>query len=139
MTVDHVLTRFADLAFHDAVLNRVVLDFVGLTAAIEVAYIVDSVQESDGAFRATYRDAKLTLLGVFRFTVEGEWDAVNRHVILDLDLVENSEDLRKSRKDTGLADLVEFRIATTSNVTMQIICRDFGFEWIEATRHQHAD
>jgi hypothetical protein len=123
-----LVKRFNRLDIHDAILNSITLDFVDSQVKFNLEYIVNLIEESGGVFKPIYRNANLRLTGVRQLRFEGELDSINKQIIYDFDLIENSAELNTVKKELKTGEIVQFHIYTSSNLTMDIFGNDFIFE-----------
>ena len=123
--------NFNRLSFHDAQLESVNLDFTNSHIEFSMQYIVDSIEESQGVFRPVYRFARLTLIGVYRLRMVGDLDPINQQIIFEFSLIEDSEDLSNAKKELNINDMALFHVYTSSNLSIDIFCKDFDFEFID--------
>jgi hypothetical protein len=123
-----IAERFNKLSFHDAILKSVSLDFADSGLEFELEYIIESIQESHGVFRPVYRNARIRLTGVCKLKFHGELDPINKQIIYDFDLMEDSEELLETRKELNTGEIVQFHIYTSSNLSMDVFCKNFVFD-----------
>lgn len=126
-----VKERFKNLYFHDSLLKSVNIDFNSKKVIFELDYVVNLMETTECDYKAydiKRKPAELILIDFKKIFFNIESDIVNPEIILEIELKETSDllnEINKKKNDV----LFHFHIYTTSNSTIDVLCKDFIFNF----------